>query len=152
MEIASAFGPLAAYRFLFNDKLGGPCAFLEYADRSITPKACAGLNGMKLGGCVLTAVHAFPNPPVELNCQAANETSPFYGIPDNAKSLLEEPTKVLQLKNVVCFSLISSLKSIIKQQFFPNQNNLWLSYFSLVLLFFLGHSVLLFVFRSHALK
>ncbi|PUZ42938.1 hypothetical protein GQ55_9G621800 [Panicum hallii var. hallii] len=100
MEIASAFGPLAAYRFLFNDELGGSCAFLEYADRSITPKACAGLNGMKLGGCVLTAVHAFPNPPVELNCQAANETSPFYGIPDNAKSLLEEPTKVLQLKNV----------------------------------------------------
>ena len=29
MEIASAFGPLAAYRFLFNDELGGPCAFLE---------------------------------------------------------------------------------------------------------------------------
>jgi len=38
----------------------------------------------------------FPNPPAEV----ANETSPFYGIPDNAKSLLEEPTKVLQLKNV----------------------------------------------------
>jgi len=100
MEIASAFGPLAAYRFLFNDELGGPCAFLEYADRSITSKACAGLNGMKLGGCILTAVHVFPNPPAELNYQVANETSPFYGIPDNAKSLLEEPTKVLQLKNV----------------------------------------------------
>ncbi|TKV98308.1 hypothetical protein SEVIR_9G551500v4 [Setaria viridis] len=96
MEIVSAFGPLAAYRFLFNDELGGPCAFLEYADRSITSKACAGLNGMKLGGCVLTAVHVFPDPPVE----AANEASPFYGIPDNAKSLLEEPTKVLQLKDV----------------------------------------------------
>ncbi|CAL4928940.1 unnamed protein product [Urochloa decumbens] len=96
MEIVSAFGPLAAYRFLFNDELGGPCAFLEYADRSITSKACAGLNGMKLGGCVLTAVHVFPNPPAE----AANEASPFYGIPDNAKSLLEEPTKVLRLKDV----------------------------------------------------
>jgi len=35
-----------------------------------------------------------------LNYQVANETSPFYGIPDNAKSLLEEPSKVLQLKNV----------------------------------------------------
>ncbi|CAL4912476.1 unnamed protein product [Urochloa decumbens] len=96
MEIVSAFGQLAAYRFLFNDEFGGPCAFLEYADRSITSKACAGLNGMKLGGCVLTAVHVFPNPPAE----AANEASPFYGIPDNAKSLLEEPTKVLQLKDV----------------------------------------------------
>ncbi|CAL4920666.1 unnamed protein product [Urochloa decumbens] len=91
MEIVSAFGQLAAYRFLFNDEFGGPCAFLE---------ACAGLNGMKLGGCVLTAVHVFPNPPAELNFQAANEASPFYGIPDNAKSLLEEPTKVLQLKDV----------------------------------------------------
>ena len=29
MEIVSAFGPLAAYRFLFNNELGGPCAFLE---------------------------------------------------------------------------------------------------------------------------
>nr|CAB3502086.1 unnamed protein product [Digitaria exilis] len=96
MEIVSAFGPLAAYRFIFSDELGGPCAFLEYADRSITSKACAGLNGMKIGGCVLTAVHVFPNPPVE----AANEASPFYGIPDNAKSLLEEPTKVLQLKDM----------------------------------------------------
>ncbi|CAN6374053.1 unnamed protein product [Urochloa humidicola] len=96
MEIVSAFGPLAAYRFLFNDELGGPCAFLEYADRSITSKACAGLSGMKLGGCILTAVHVFPNPSAE----AANEASPFYGIPDNAKSLLEEPTKVLQLKDV----------------------------------------------------
>ncbi|OEL27218.1 hypothetical protein BAE44_0011766 [Dichanthelium oligosanthes] len=60
MEIVSAFGPLAAYRFLFNDELGGSCAFLE----------------------------------------AANDASLFYGIPDNAKSLLEEPTKVLQLKDV----------------------------------------------------
>jgi len=34
MEIASAFGPLAAYRFLFNDELGGPCAFLETVCRS----------------------------------------------------------------------------------------------------------------------
>lgn len=96
MEIVSAFGPLAAYRFLFNNELGGPCAFLEYADRSVTSKACAGLNGMMLGGRVLTAVHVFPNPHVE----AANEASPFYGIPDNAKLLLKEPTKVLQLKNV----------------------------------------------------
>ncbi|KAJ1298882.1 hypothetical protein BS78_01G487800 [Paspalum vaginatum] len=96
MEIVGAFGPLAAYRFLFNDELGGYCAFLEYADRSITSKACAGLSGMKLGGCILTAVHVFPNPPPE----AANEGPPFYGIPDNAKSLLQEPTKVLQLKDV----------------------------------------------------
>uniref|UniRef100_A0A0A9D5Z5 RRM domain-containing protein n=1 Tax=Arundo donax TaxID=35708 RepID=A0A0A9D5Z5_ARUDO len=107
MEIVSAFGPLAAYRFLFNEELGGPCAFLEYTDHSITSKACAGLSGMKLGGCILTAVHVFPNPPAELNFQVDNEASPFYGIPDNAKSLLEEPTKVLQLKDVVCCSFVS---------------------------------------------
>ncbi|KAG8073386.1 hypothetical protein GUJ93_ZPchr0006g45793 [Zizania palustris] len=96
MEIVSAFGPLAAYHFIFNEDLGGPCAFLEYIDHSITSKACAGLNGMKLGGCILTAVHMFPNPPEE----AGNEASPFYGIPASGKSLLDEPTKVLQLKNM----------------------------------------------------
>ncbi|KAL6907676.1 hypothetical protein ACP4OV_002715 [Aristida adscensionis] len=94
MEIVTAFGPLAAYRFLFNEELGGPCVFLEYADHTVTSKACAGLNGMKLGGCILTAVHVFPSSPAEVG----HEASPFYGIPDNAKSLLDEPTKVLQLK------------------------------------------------------
>lgn len=29
MEIVSAFGQLAAYRFIFNEDLGGRCAFLE---------------------------------------------------------------------------------------------------------------------------
>ncbi|CAM0870606.1 unnamed protein product [Alopecurus aequalis] len=89
VEIVSSFGQLAAYCFVCNEDLGGRCAFLEYIDHSITNKACAGLNGMKLGGCILTAV------------KAHNEASPFYGIPDSAKALLEEPTKVLQLKNVV---------------------------------------------------
>ncbi|GJN09150.1 hypothetical protein PR202_ga27130 [Eleusine coracana subsp. coracana] len=96
MEIVSAFGPLAAYRFLFNKELGGPCAFVEYMDPAITPKACAGLSGMKLGGRVLTAVRAFTH-----SAEVDNEATPFYGIPDNAKSLLEEPTKVLQLQDVL---------------------------------------------------
>jgi splicing factor U2AF subunit len=110
MEIVSSFGPLAAYRFLFNEYLGGACAFLEYIDHSITSKACAGLNGMKLGGGILTAVNVFPNSTE----QAFNEASPFYGIPDSAKSLLEEPTKVLQLKNVVCRSVNSVHKFFLK--------------------------------------
>ncbi|GJN30238.1 hypothetical protein PR202_gb18528 [Eleusine coracana subsp. coracana] len=96
MEIVSAFGPLAAYRFLFNKELGGPCAFVEYMDPAITPKACAGLSGMKLGGRVLTAIRAFTH-----SAEVDNEATPFYGIPDNAKSLLEEPTKVLQLKDML---------------------------------------------------
>lgn len=41
--------------------------------------------------------------------QVDNEATPFYGIPDNAKSLLEEPTKVLQIKDVVCSSFILSM-------------------------------------------
>ncbi|VAI10537.1 unnamed protein product [Triticum turgidum subsp. durum] len=95
VEIVSSFGQLAAYHFVCNEDLGGRCAFLEYIDHSITNKACAGLNGMKLGGCILTAVQVFPNP-----LEVRNEASPFYGIPDSAKALLEEPTNVLQLKNV----------------------------------------------------
>ncbi|XP_044983113.1 uncharacterized protein LOC123449835 isoform X2 [Hordeum vulgare subsp. vulgare] len=88
VEIVSSFGKLAAYHFVCSEDLGGRCAFLEYIDHSVTNKACAGLNGMKLGGCILTAV------------QVRNEASAFYGIPDSAKALLEEPTNVLQLKNV----------------------------------------------------
>lgn len=30
----------------------------QYVDRSVTQKACVGLNGMKLGGQVLTVVQA----------------------------------------------------------------------------------------------
>ncbi|KAM0849426.1 hypothetical protein ACQ4PT_053738 [Festuca glaucescens] len=96
MEIVSSFGQLAAYHFVCNEDLGRRCAFLEYIDHSSTNKACAGLNGMKLGGSIITAVQVFPNP-----LEVHNEASPFYGIPYSAKALLEEPTNVLQLKNVV---------------------------------------------------
>ncbi|XP_072985660.1 uncharacterized protein [Typha latifolia] len=97
MEIISAFGPLAAYRFVYNEELNGPCAYLEYVDSSITLKACAGLNGMKLGGHVLTALQALPDSPEE---EGNSEVPPFYGIPLHAKPLLADATKVLQLKNV----------------------------------------------------
>ncbi|XP_020094662.1 splicing factor U2af large subunit B [Ananas comosus] len=96
MEIVSAFGPLGAFRFEYNEELDGPCAFLEYIDHSSTLKACAGLNGMKLGGCILTVVQALPDAPEEGN----NKASLFYGIPMHARPLLAESTKVLQLKNV----------------------------------------------------
>jgi splicing factor U2AF 65 kDa subunit len=79
---------------------------------------------MKLGGRVLTAVHVFNSPAevqpfprsftilysfhysITFQFQVDNEAAPFYGIPDNAKSLLEEPTKVLQLKDLVCSCFI----------------------------------------------
>lgn len=97
MEIASIFGPLRAYRYEVNTDLNEPCAFLEYVDQSATKKACAGLNGMKLGGKVLTVVQAMQNASLIAN----DENSPSYEIPLHAKPLLEEPTHVLKLKNVI---------------------------------------------------
>ncbi|XP_006293572.2 trichohyalin isoform X1 [Capsella rubella] len=97
MEIVSVFGPLKAYRFVSNNDLNQRCAFLEYTDGSVTLKACAGLNGMKLGGSVITAVCAFP----DASSVAVNENPPFYGIPDHAKPLLGKSKHILKLKNVV---------------------------------------------------
>ncbi|ONK70791.1 uncharacterized protein A4U43_C04F1570 [Asparagus officinalis] len=97
-EVVSAFGLLRGYHFEFNEVLDGPCAFLEYEDHSITQKACAGLNGMKLGGHVLTAIQAFPD---YHGSEEDAENLPSYDVPLHAKPLLADPTRVLQLKNVV---------------------------------------------------
>uniref|UniRef100_A0A5B6ZS78 RRM domain-containing protein n=1 Tax=Davidia involucrata TaxID=16924 RepID=A0A5B6ZS78_DAVIN len=105
MEIASAFGALKAYRFEVNADLNEPCAFLEYLDHSITLKACAGLNGMRLGGQVLTVVQAIPAASSVENIGSP----PFYGMPEHAKLLLEKPTQVLKLKNVLDLEGLSSL-------------------------------------------
>nr|XP_023903296.1 uncharacterized protein LOC112015165 isoform X1 [Quercus suber] len=96
MEIVSVFGPLKAYHFEVNEELSECCAFLEYVDQSVTPKACAGLNGMKLGGRVLTVVPAIPDALFLEN----GGNSICYGIPEHAKPLLKQPTEVLKLKNV----------------------------------------------------
>ncbi|KAL0349054.1 UNVERIFIED_CONTAM: Splicing factor U2AF subunit [Sesamum angustifolium] len=96
MEIARAFGPVKAFHIEFIADINEPCAFLEYADHSVTSKACAGLNGMRLGGKVVTAV--FATPEAELDHV---EKLPFYGIPEHAKPLLEKPTAVLKLKDVL---------------------------------------------------
>ncbi|CAA7025134.1 unnamed protein product [Microthlaspi erraticum] len=97
MEIVSVFGPLKAYRFVINNDLNQRSAFVEYTDGSITLKACAGLNGMKLGGSVITAVCALP----DASSVTVNEKPPFYGIPEHAKPLLGKPKHILKLKNVV---------------------------------------------------
>ena len=34
---------------------------MQYADQAVTVKACAGLNGMKLGGQLLTVTQATPD-------------------------------------------------------------------------------------------
>ncbi|KAG0493772.1 hypothetical protein HPP92_004766 [Vanilla planifolia] len=107
MEIASAFGILKAYHFDYNNELNGQCAFLEYEDHSITAKACAGLNGLMFGGCMLTAVRAFPDANVE------DYTSlPSYAVPPHAIPLHVEFTEVLKLQNVVNEEDLSSLSEI----------------------------------------
>ncbi|CAI8601842.1 unnamed protein product [Vicia faba] len=103
MEIAGVFGSLKAYHF--EARVSSGCAFVEYVDHSVTAKACAGLNGMKLGGEVLTVVQAMPDAsPVENDGQP-----PSYGIPEHAKPLLSKPTEVLEIKNVFTVESISSL-------------------------------------------
>lgn len=97
MEIVSAFGPLKAFHYKVNEDLNQPCAFFEYADQSITSKACAGLNGMRLGGRVLTVAQAVPHTSSEEDFGRM----PFYGIPDHVKPLLESPTHVLKLNYVL---------------------------------------------------
>ncbi|CAN4091085.1 unnamed protein product [Withania somnifera] len=105
MEIGKAFGPLKAYHFRMDSDLNEPCAFLEYVDHSVTLKACAGLNGMKLGGKVLTVVQAVP----DIGLLDKDENAPLYRIPQHAKPLLEKHTQVLKLKNVVDANVLNFL-------------------------------------------
>ncbi|KAI3989256.1 hypothetical protein MKX01_007893 [Papaver californicum] len=104
-EIASAFGALRAYHFEVNESANEACAFLEYVDKSITLKACAGLNGMKLGGEFLTVVQATP----DASTFGGIEEPPRYVIPEHAKPLLSKATKVLKLHNVLNEEELSTL-------------------------------------------
>ncbi|XP_034224936.1 splicing factor U2af large subunit B isoform X4 [Prunus dulcis] len=105
MEIISVFGPLKAYHFEVNKELNEPHAFLEYVDQSVTLKACAGLNGMKLGGRVLTAVQAIHDASSLENSGNAS----LHEIPEYAKPLLKQPSQVLKLRNVLNLEHISLL-------------------------------------------
>ncbi|CAN0904800.1 Splicing factor U2AF 65 kDa subunit [Linum grandiflorum] len=105
MEIASAFGNLKGYQFVNNEECDGQRAFLEYADQNVTLKACAGLNGMKIGGQVLTAVQAVP----EASVLGRNRSQVFHGIPEHAKPLLEKPTEVLKLMNIFKAEVLPSM-------------------------------------------
>ncbi|XWS53774.1 hypothetical protein CRYUN_Cryun10bG0029200 [Craigia yunnanensis] len=96
VEIANAFGPLKAYHFEIDEDLSEQYAFLEYVDQSVTLKACAGLNGMKLGGQVITAVQTVPDGS-SLGNGGDRESCV---IPQLARPLLQKPTQVLKLKNL----------------------------------------------------
>ncbi|XP_042059895.1 uncharacterized protein LOC121804422 [Salvia splendens] len=96
LDIARAFGPVKAFHFELIADTNETCAFLEYVDHLVTSKACAGLSGMALGGQVLTAVLATPEPDLENAGKL-----PTYEIPEHAKPLIKKPTTVLKLKNVL---------------------------------------------------
>ncbi|XP_034224916.1 splicing factor U2af large subunit A isoform X2 [Prunus dulcis] len=76
-----------------------------YVDQSVTLKACAGLNGMKLGGRVLTAVQAIHDASSLENSGNAS----LHEIPEYAKPLLKQPSQVLKLRNVLNLEHISLL-------------------------------------------
>ncbi|KAJ3690095.1 hypothetical protein LUZ61_019259 [Rhynchospora tenuis] len=112
MEIVSVWGPLKAYRFMHNEELGEPCAFLEYEDHSVTLNACAGLNGMKIGTRVITAVQVLPDAPDK----PLDENSPSYDVPLHVKSLLMDATPILQLKNMYDREIFLQMSNTVVQE------------------------------------
>jgi hypothetical protein len=71
----------------------------------VTLRACAGLNGMRLGSTILTVVQATP----DAGPEAASAETPFYGVPEQAKPLLQTATRILELRNLVCLAMTSSV-------------------------------------------
>ncbi|OMO95264.1 hypothetical protein CCACVL1_05456 [Corchorus capsularis] len=96
VEIANAFGPLKTCHFEINEDHSEQYATLEYVDQSVTLKACAGLNGMKLGGQVITAVQAVP----DASSLGNDVDLQSCVIPQLARPLLQKATQVLKLKNL----------------------------------------------------
>ncbi|KAL3683719.1 hypothetical protein R1sor_001741 [Riccia sorocarpa] len=98
-EIVTAFGQLKAYHWEVDRSRKPPeaYAFLEYMDPEVTLRACAGLNGMKLGTRFLTVVQATPDASPEIT----SKSTPFYGVPARAKLLLRPASRILELQNLV---------------------------------------------------
>lgn len=66
-------------------------------DSAVTPQAIAGLSGLMLARKPL--VTAYATPTVQLG--GAEGKEPTYAVPELAKPLLEEPSKVLEFANIV---------------------------------------------------
>ncbi|XP_073395039.1 uncharacterized protein [Physcomitrium patens] len=98
-EIITAFGQLKSFHWKTMHHNNGGCsiAFFEYLDPTVTHQACKGLNGMNLGGQVLTVLQATPDAKYEV----FSKNPPFYDIPEEALPLLETPTNVLEIHNLV---------------------------------------------------
>lgn len=69
--------------------------FVEYVDPSVTLKACVGIIWMRLGVHVVTIVQATPDD------SRKGGITPIYGIPKHAKLLMQDPTWIYGLKNLL---------------------------------------------------
>jgi len=77
MELLAAFGKLKAFRLVENEADGsskGYC-FVEYADKTITPVALEGLNGMDIGGGKILSAKLACDPETLAREEAQNEAS-----------------------------------------------------------------------------
>lgn len=113
-EIVTAFGQLKAYHWEVTKKNNQreAYAFIEYLDPSVTLKACVGLNGMRLGNNILTVVQATPDAKPEQETTG----TPFYGVPEHAKTLLQSPTRILELQNVISEEEILNMSEVDLQE------------------------------------
>jgi splicing factor U2AF subunit len=128
-ELLMTFGPLKAFNLVKDTATGlsKGFAFCEYLDDSVTDRACAGLNGMKLGDKQLLVQRAsigakHPTPPLmptPVPITAAALTGPLTATPANILNLsipavtllgslmnlqaTGEPTRVLQLLNLITY-------------------------------------------------
>ncbi|KAI9091182.1 hypothetical protein K1719_028246 [Acacia pycnantha] len=73
----------------------------QYADHSVTLKACAGLNCLKLAGKITTNIR-----------QENGGKLPSYQIPNHPKSLLCKASEILKIKDVFTAEALSSLSDV----------------------------------------
>jgi hypothetical protein len=48
-----------------------------------------------------------------LGFKAASAETPFYGVPEQAKPLLQTATRILELRNLVCLAMTSSVDTLL---------------------------------------
>lgn len=117
-ELLSTFGPLKSFN-LVKDSSNGTSkgfAFFEYLDPSVTDKACAGLNGMRVGEKNIlvqranVGAKAIPQPNPNAESILKNPTALYFlnlGMPIAAAAVLlgidlndpGEPTRILHILN-----------------------------------------------------
>jgi splicing factor U2AF subunit len=118
-DLLQTFGPLKAFNLVKDPQtnVSKGFAFCEYVDTSVTDRACAGLNGMKIGDKSLIVQRANVNRPEKAqatapskrtnNATALNFLNMSMPVPQIMNNLLKDqdknppPTRILQLMNVI---------------------------------------------------